>query len=73
MTLATFIQKLLPTSESRDSLPVFARSPSRGPLYLGQAVTHRQAEALGLLAGMTCERVSRGRLPGDDRTFFVLH
>lgn len=71
--LHNFITRTLDSLGIVPTSPVFARSPSRGNMFLGMATTHGEAEALGALAGMSCRRISRARLDGDDRTFFVLH
>ena len=60
------------TPSPSQSLPVFASTAARGALFCGLAVTHDDAAALGLLSGLSCERVSRAVLAGDPRQFFVL-
>lgn len=53
-------------------IPVFAALQGTAS-YLGDAESHAQAEALGLAAGVSCERISKATLAGDCRKFFVLH
>ncbi len=53
------------------AVPVFAKT-SLGVVMLGTAETHEEAEAHGLGQGIRCEKISRGCLSGDDRTFFLL-
>jgi len=54
------------------TLPVFAETGT-GPHFLGWADYHSKAVALGVMSGIKCEMVSKSKLDGDERLFFVLH
>lgn len=67
------IAKLLPrVPERNDALPVFVRVAGV-VRFLGHAMTHAEAEMVGMEHRIGCTRISRAALADDTRTFFVLH
>lgn len=54
------------------SLPVLTKVSS-GIQYLGNVATHQDAELMGLMCGVSCTKISRAKVDGDERIFFLLH
>ena len=66
------IVNILDSAEPGVGLPVIAKVHNHAR-YFGKAQTHAEAELLGIANGVSCERISRGKLDGDARQFYVLH